>query len=752
MEDPKSSVSDLTPWFDQAGTPSDPVGPVMPSEDRSDRQRHRPDAAEETTAPSNPGFLTDTEAFELLAVGMTDSSDAVVPATSKDKPIETDVDSDELVIVRNPGDGSVGNELPTSRIDRARLADAIAGSDADTDGGRTDIEVSETESSADRLWADCDDLPPLVVIPDEQRNHRRNHIVHPGRAEPSAVGCEASDEAAVGVDDEMVTLGRLPDPDEVASAEPVETDRAALARTTRDVNEIERIYEHYAGPVVAVAATLLSDQAAINETLYETFATAWRAASSFESVGPKGPWLFTLARRCGQDRALLPEVRGEERASGIYPAPSHRGESVAGMDDVWEAWEVRLALEQLPLSDRNVLRLIHYQGLIHSEIASELAIPVGTVRSRAYAGSRRLVDLLDHIIRPQAQHPVDDDLASALTWYLSGLADGSELDERQRRAVKRIQHQLASAPAWIQPAPAVRSRVSQLAAVEELSSSGRGPRPVARDEAGRPRIGSLGRTTVQYDMAEAEELFYTRGRHELPIDDEDGTDGAEAPRVPVVVLILVAVGLFALIWAGWRSTTGTGDEAATGIEGTQTDAESEPLVGDDSTVTDRPTAGIETAVAKDQAGSSASDTTLVYELMATDVDPEAKALVLVTPTAGGAEFELQVQTLEPTIGDQYLAAWLVNGDQWGRSGGQVNRADPAAQLVDPEVEAESTDGDDMPLAMPLGSFQWAQESGGFRFSSATVDDRFDTIVVTRQRPADPIGPSGPVVFFGSLGS
>ncbi len=751
MEDPKSSVSDLTPWFDQAGTPTDPVDPVT-SSDRSDGQRHRPDAADRTVAPSGPGFLTDTEAFELLAVGMTDSSDAVVPPISKDEPVETELDGDEPLIVRNPGDGTVGDEFPTSRIDRARIAESIAGTDADTDGGRADIDVSGTGSSADGLWADCDDLPPLVVIPDEQRNHRRNQIVHPGRAEPSGAGSEPGGGPAVGVDDEMVTLGRLPEPDEVVSTEPVVTDRAALARGTRDVDEIERIYEHYAGPVVAVAATLLSEQTAINETLYETFATAWRAASSFESVGPKGPWLFTLARRCGQDWASSPEVRGEERASGIYPAPSHRGESVAGMDDVWEAWEVRLALEQLPLSDRNVLRLIHYQGLIHSEIASELAMPVGTVRSRAYAASRRLVELLDHVIRPQAQHPIDDDLASALTWYLSGLADGSELDERQRRAVKRIQYQLASAPAWIQPAPAVRSRVSQLAAVEELPSSGRGPRPVGRDEAGRPGNGSMGRTTVQYDLAEAEALFYTRRRHELPIDDEAGTDVAEGPRVPVVVLILVAVGLFALIWAGWRSTTGTGDETATGTGGAQTDAQSEPLEGDDSTVTDQPTAGIETAVEQDTAGSSASDTTLVYELMATDVDPEAKALVLVTPTAGGAEFELQIQALEPTMGDQYLAAWLVNGDQWGRSGGQATGADPTVQLVDPEVEGESTDGNDMPLAIPLGSFQWARPSGGFRFTSATVDDRFDTIVVTRQRPADPIGPSGPVVFFGSLGS
>ena len=63
----------------------------------------------------------------------------------------------------------------------------------------------------------------------------------------------------------------------------------------------------------------------------------------------------------------------------------------------WEAWQVRIALDQLPDDERQVVRLSWFDGLAHTEIADKLGVPLGTVKSRSYRAHRRLADLLAHV-------------------------------------------------------------------------------------------------------------------------------------------------------------------------------------------------------------------------------------------------------------------------------------------------------------------------------------------------------------------
>jgi RNA polymerase sigma-70 factor (ECF subfamily) len=60
-------------------------------------------------------------------------------------------------------------------------------------------------------------------------------------------------------------------------------------------------------------------------------------------------------------------------------------------------WEVRQAVDSLPADEAQLIKLQHFAGMTHSEIAAELNIPVGTVKSRTYRAHRRLVGLLGHL-------------------------------------------------------------------------------------------------------------------------------------------------------------------------------------------------------------------------------------------------------------------------------------------------------------------------------------------------------------------
>jgi RNA polymerase sigma-70 factor, ECF subfamily len=77
---------------------------------------------------------------------------------------------------------------------------------------------------------------------------------------------------------------------------------------------------------------------------------------------------------------------------------------VVEMPDIsaaWEAWEVRSAVSQLPVEERSVVRLAHLEGLTHAEIAVELGVPLGTVKSRSHRAHKRLVERLSHLRGPE---------------------------------------------------------------------------------------------------------------------------------------------------------------------------------------------------------------------------------------------------------------------------------------------------------------------------------------------------------------
>ena len=110
-----------------------------------------------------------------------------------------------------------------------------------------------------------------------------------------------------------------------------------------------------------------------------------------------GPWLATIARRVAID-----VYRGEAHRSADpieSVAPSHPGlvfrpESAEVVCDVWE---VRRAVAELPQKEREIVRLQHFEGLTHSQMAERLKLPAGTVKSRSFRAHKRLAVQLVHL-------------------------------------------------------------------------------------------------------------------------------------------------------------------------------------------------------------------------------------------------------------------------------------------------------------------------------------------------------------------
>ena len=143
----------------------------------------------------------------------------------------------------------------------------------------------------------------------------------------------------------------------------------------------------------ALALRILRDPVLAQDAVQDAFLTAWRTAPSFDRArGAPATWLMTLVHRRAVD-----VVRREDRrrASPLEDAPVASGDATDEAVELRdERLRVRAALEVLTPAEREALELAYYGGLSQSEIAERLGVPLGTVKSRMFAGLAKLRDAL----------------------------------------------------------------------------------------------------------------------------------------------------------------------------------------------------------------------------------------------------------------------------------------------------------------------------------------------------------------------
>jgi len=159
-----------------------------------------------------------------------------------------------------------------------------------------------------------------------------------------------------------------------------------------DDDIVRAVYGRYGGAVYTVAMSILGDQARAADVVQATFVNAWRASHRFDPERDLGPWLYMIARRQAIDA-----YRRERRTQATDPSELDIVELPPSLEQAWEAWQVRLAIDQLPGDERDVVRMSWFDGLAHPEIAERLDVPVGTVKSRSHRAHRRLATLLAHV-------------------------------------------------------------------------------------------------------------------------------------------------------------------------------------------------------------------------------------------------------------------------------------------------------------------------------------------------------------------
>jgi RNA polymerase sigma-70 factor, ECF subfamily len=161
-------------------------------------------------------------------------------------------------------------------------------------------------------------------------------------------------------------------------------------RVTEDsAPSLADLYDRHAAELRRYAARLTGDRARAEDVVQETLLKAWQhpEVTGSPARSPRA-WLFTVARNMIIDDQRSARFRNESVSADPDAIHDH-----AGPDEVNSALDRMLlsrALAQLSADHRNVVRRSYYQGWTTAQIAADLEIPEGTVRSRLHYAVRAL--------------------------------------------------------------------------------------------------------------------------------------------------------------------------------------------------------------------------------------------------------------------------------------------------------------------------------------------------------------------------
>ncbi|MGI4895499.1 MAG: ECF RNA polymerase sigma factor SigK [Janthinobacterium lividum] len=184
-------------------------------------------------------------------------------------------------------------------------------------------------------------------------------------------------------------------PRAAGAAERGSADVALSAASRGDQAAFASFYDATAAIVHGTVLRVLRDPAQSEEVVQEVYLEAWRQAARFDPArGSARSWVVTMAHRRAVDRvrsAQAATVR-DERA-GILEIAAYDSVSEE-VEVLLEREEVARALDELTPVQREAVDLAYYGGRTHREIAADLKLPLGTVKTRLRDALIRLRDVM----------------------------------------------------------------------------------------------------------------------------------------------------------------------------------------------------------------------------------------------------------------------------------------------------------------------------------------------------------------------
>jgi RNA polymerase sigma factor (sigma-70 family) len=181
------------------------------------------------------------------------------------------------------------------------------------------------------------------------------------------------------------------------SAQPDDELIALIERVAlRDEAALKSLYDRTSSKLYGLSLRVVGQHEWAEDALQETFLHIWRAAGDYHaSLSPPMAWLGLIVRSRSLD--LLRRRRAErthltDEIDDVM-ADTMEGDSPNPMDvslASQQAWALHQCLGKLESKQREVVSLAYLRDLSHSELAEQLKLPLGTVKTWIRRGLEQL--------------------------------------------------------------------------------------------------------------------------------------------------------------------------------------------------------------------------------------------------------------------------------------------------------------------------------------------------------------------------
>ena len=156
-----------------------------------------------------------------------------------------------------------------------------------------------------------------------------------------------------------------------------------------DEASVAAAYRAHGPELYRAAVRSLSDGPLAEEAVQEVFVRAWRAADRYDPlVASLRTWLFAILRNVVVDMARARAVRPQLASEALADRDAASG--IDEFDRALASWQVEEALLRVSDEHRVALVEVHVRGRPYGEVAADLGVPVGTLKSRVYYGLKAL--------------------------------------------------------------------------------------------------------------------------------------------------------------------------------------------------------------------------------------------------------------------------------------------------------------------------------------------------------------------------
>lgn len=181
------------------------------------------------------------------------------------------------------------------------------------------------------------------------------------------------------------------------SREEIEQDELIKKLKAGDKRSFELLYDNYSSALYGVVYRIIRKEDAAVDAMQETFVKIWKKIASFDSQkGRLYTWMLNIARNTAIDkvRKLRREGQVEIQTFESFVSTSDVHQTSMNIDTLG----IKEVVETLDDDHKLIIKYLYFGGYTQQEVSDELGIPLGTVKTRARNGLKKLRKMMSNFI------------------------------------------------------------------------------------------------------------------------------------------------------------------------------------------------------------------------------------------------------------------------------------------------------------------------------------------------------------------